>query len=146
MQFRKILIAIDGSPQSQKAAEAGFKLAKKIGASVGLVSVVDMVVSLTAPDGMPIPQEIITYRREEAEQILNKMIAAHRELIHVQPFLSEGSPEDEILDTAKKWNADLIVIGTHGRTGLSHLLLGSVAESIVRQSMVPVMVVPVKDS
>ena len=54
----------------------------------------------------------------------------------------EGTPQKEIISKAIKWNADIIIVGTHGRTGLEHLLLGSVAEYIVRHSPIPVMVVP----
>jgi len=59
-------------------------------------------------------------------------------------FMPEGHPTKDILKTAEIWEADLIVMGTHGRTGLLHLLVGSVAEYIVRHSKIPVMVVPSK--
>jgi hypothetical protein len=56
-------------------------------------------------------------------------------------FTPIGLPKEEILNTAKEWQADLIVMGTHGRTGLLHLVMGSVAEHIVRHATVPVLVV-----
>ena len=59
-------------------------------------------------------------------------------------FTPEGFPTNEIINTAKEWDADLIVIGTHGRTGLAHLLEGSVAEHVIKHTSIPVMVVPLK--
>lgn len=59
-------------------------------------------------------------------------------------FVEEGNPYEMILKVAAEWEADLIVIGTHARTGFSHLLMGSVAEHVVRHSKIPVMIVPTK--
>jgi nucleotide-binding universal stress UspA family protein len=59
-------------------------------------------------------------------------------------FIPEGLPTKDIIKTAEIWEADLIVMGTHGRTGLMHLLVGSVAEHIIRHSKIPVMVIPSK--
>jgi nucleotide-binding universal stress UspA family protein len=58
--------------------------------------------------------------------------------------MPEGNPQEAILKTATIWEADLIVMGTHSRTGLSHFLLGSVAEHVVRHAAIPVMVIPSK--
>lgn len=57
-------------------------------------------------------------------------------------LLPEGFPKEEILNTAKEWEADVIVMGTHGRTGLSHFFQGSIAEHVVRHARVPVLVIP----
>ena len=62
----------------------------------------------------------------------------------VWSFIEEGTPADMIKKTCDEWEASLIVIGTHGRTGLSHILMGSVAERVIRHSPVPVLVVPVR--
>ncbi|HSD11680.1 MAG TPA: universal stress protein [Candidatus Binatia bacterium] len=59
----------------------------------------------------------------------------------VESFLCEGSPAEEILATARAWNADLIIIGSHGRTGLARIVMGSVAEQVVRHAPIPVLVV-----
>ena len=61
-------------------------------------------------------------------------------------FMPEGHPFDTIHVTAHTWDADLIVMGTHGRKGLQHLFAGSVAEHVVRHSNVPVMIVPSSDN
>lgn len=58
--------------------------------------------------------------------------------------MPEGKPAEEILNIANNWEADLIVAGTHGRTGLQHLLTGSVAEYLIRHAKIPVMVIPSK--
>ena len=63
---------------------------------------------------------------------------------NVQAFVEEGKPYEMILSASGQWEADLIVMGTHGRTGLSYILLGSVAEKVLRHSEKPLLVVPVK--
>ena len=59
-------------------------------------------------------------------------------------FVEKGKPFEAVLKVAEEWEADLIVLGTHGRTGLSHLLMGSVAEKVVRHSTKPLFIVPTK--
>ncbi|HZK62903.1 MAG TPA: universal stress protein, partial [Puia sp.] len=59
-------------------------------------------------------------------------------------FIEEGKPFEVILKVAEEWGADLIVIGTHGRKGFSHLLMGSVAEKIIRHSTRPLFVIPTR--
>jgi nucleotide-binding universal stress UspA family protein len=60
----------------------------------------------------------------------------------VWTFVEEGKPFEAILKVAEEWAADLIVLGTHGRTGLSHLLMGSVAEKVIRHSGKPLFIIP----
>jgi nucleotide-binding universal stress UspA family protein len=62
----------------------------------------------------------------------------------VYSFIEEGKPYEGILKVADEWNADLIVLGTHGRTGISHLLMGSVAEKVIRHSTKPLFIIPSK--
>jgi nucleotide-binding universal stress UspA family protein len=62
----------------------------------------------------------------------------------VLSFVEEGRPYEGILEVAEEWDADLIVLGTHGRTGLSHLLLGSVAEKLIRHSPKPLFIIPTR--
>ena len=90
---------------------------------------------------------------EEAIGMLRKK--QNRRLINLQRcmmekpvtrFMPEGRPTEDIIKTAESWNADLIVMGTHGRTGLLHLLLGSIAEHVLRHSKIPVLVVPSKNN
>ena len=144
MKFSKILIAVDNSPYSEEATEAGFQLAQRLNAKVALVFVAEIVIAMTDPVEPVMPVDVLELRKEEAESTLQKMIQKYASNIETEHFIPQGIPKDEILATANEWNADIIVLGTHGRTGLGHLLLGSTSEYIVRHSKVPVMVVPLK--
>jgi nucleotide-binding universal stress UspA family protein len=144
MQFKKILIAVDNSEHSKKAVNAGIQLAKKLDAQIALVCGVEYIASTA--DNMVIPLGILQLQKEEAKKSLDEMSKLYEGNHRVELFSPEGSVKDEVLSTADKWNADIIVIGTHGRTGLSHLLLGSVAEYVVRHAKVPVLVVPLKEN
>jgi nucleotide-binding universal stress UspA family protein len=81
--------------------------------------------------------------KKQASETLNQIMTQYNGTYGVVRFIPEGSPHEEILNTIQSWDADLLVIGTHGRTGLKHLLMGSVAEHIIRHSSIPVMVVPI---
>jgi nucleotide-binding universal stress UspA family protein len=143
MQFKKILITVDNSEHSKKAVRAGIQLAKKLDAQIGLVCGVEYIV--TTADNIVLPMEMLQIQKAEAQKSLEEMAKLYDGSHQVELFAPEGSVKDEILAAADKWNADVIVIGTHGRTGLSHLLLGSVAEYVVRHAKVPVLVVPLKE-
>lgn len=143
MSYEKILIAVDSSEYSMKAARKGLELAHQLNAKAALVFVVDITKATGSIDAGILPQEAIIVLKKEAEQTLDELAAMYngKELMK---FMPEGHPTEDIIQTAETWQADLIVMGTHGRTGLKHLLMGSVAEHILRHSKIPVMVVPSK--
>lgn len=143
MLYSKILIAVDNSEFSEKAAINGFKLADQLDATVALLYVVDTSKAVANIDTGVYPEQALFLLKKEAEQTLNKLAAMNngKEVIK---FMPQGIPTKDIIKTAEKWEADLIVLGTHGRTGLMHLLVGSVSESIIRHSKIPVMVYPSK--
>lgn len=145
MSYQKILIALDNSEHSMRAAEKGLELAHLLNAQVGLVFVVDISKVLGSIDTGVVSAELVPILKIEAKQTLDQLAAKHNEK-GMMKFTPEGRPAEAILETAKSWEADLIVMGTHGRTGLMHLLLGSIAEYVVRHSKIPVMVVPAKHS
>ncbi len=86
----------------------------------------------------PATSEMFTHMRDEAKAQMARVKAAHP---HVRTLIREGSPRAAILDVAEAEGADLIVMGTHGRTGLARVLFGSVAEHVVRMSPIPVFTV-----
>ncbi len=141
MSFRKILVAVDGSPFAARAAEVAAELANDLGAQLALVHAVDPAVVAYAPEGGVPAGELIAAAEREGRQLL----ADFRERTSAQrppfAFLEQGSPAAEIVRTAQTWAADLIVIGSHGRKGLERALLGSVAEAVVRHATCPVLVV-----
>jgi len=144
MQFKKILIAVDNSEHAKKAVHAGIQLAKKLDAEIAFVCGVEYIVN-TSPENIVIPVEMYELQKKEATKTLEQLSKLYDGEKTIKHFIPEGSAKDEILGVAEKWSADIIVIGTHGRTGLSHLLLGSVAEYVVRHAKVPVLVVPIKE-
>ena len=142
MNYRKILIAVDDGPTAETVALNGLQLAQQLNAEIALISVVDTEFLMT--DGGLTPREmadIIKIDFKKSQKII--MYKVFKD-IQVSAFVEEGKPFEMILKAAGEWQADLIVVGTHGRTGLSHLLMGSVAESVIRHSTKPLFVVPTK--
>ena len=143
MSYSKILIAVDSSEFSMQAAKKGLELAHQTKAEVALIYVVDTSKAIGNIDAGILPEQAMVILKKEVEQTLDELSEMYNGN-SILKFMPEGHPTKDILKTAEIWGADLIVIGTHGRTGLMHLLVGSVAENVVRHSKVPVMVVPSK--
>jgi nucleotide-binding universal stress UspA family protein len=141
MTYNKILIAVDSSEYSLAAAEKGLQLAHQLNASTALLFVIDKARTIRSGDSGILPDEVIVVLKKEAEQALDQIARMYngKELVK---FMPEGHPAEDIIKTAEIWKADLIVMGTHGRTGLMHLLTGSVAEHVLRHAKIPVLVVP----
>jgi len=143
MHFEKILIAVEDSPHSLEAARAGLQLARKVNAEIAIMCAVNIGVTISSPEVVPTPIEVINVQRAEAHNVIEKVKAIYG-AGDIHEFTPEGDPREEIITVANEWGANLIVVGTHGRTGLTHLLMGSTAEYVVRHSKVPVLVVPMK--
>lgn len=142
MQYSKILIAVDSSPHAMHAAKMGFALAHQLRATVGLIFVIDKNKELINADLGIMPEQSQTILIKQAEENIEQLIKMYDGVEEVLRFTPEGFPKREIINTAKEWEADLIVMGTHGRTGLVHMMMGSVAEYIIKHASIPVMVVP----
>lgn len=143
--FRRILVAVDGSHISDRAVEQAVQLSKDQQARLKIVHVVDTVPEVIG--AYPVP-DFDSYREtslEEGRRILDEAIAvAHRADVDPESALVEmesSHPSVGVVEQASRWSADLIVMGTHGRTGLMHLLLGSVSEGVVRDASAPVLLV-----
>lgn len=138
----KILVAVDEGPYSDHALDQAVALAKALGADLALAHAVDIRAAIV-PDAGIASEEILQAMRESGRAILEK---ARGKVAGACPeadvMLLEGIVPDEIVGAAKHWGASHIVIGTHGRSGLSRLLMGSTAENVLRHSPVPVIVVP----
>lgn len=148
--YSRILVAVDNTSVSKCALQEAIQLAKDQKAKLRIVYVADAFV----PGGEGVPINFKEYEssiRKEGRSILDEMVKiARKNHDQVESHLIEVTEENtlisrKILDEAKKWKADLIVLGTHGRTGLTRLLLGSVAEEVTRQAIVPVQVVHEKN-
>jgi nucleotide-binding universal stress UspA family protein len=140
MSFQRILIAVDQSAIAAHAVEVGVDLAKALGAQIALVHVVDTKLASPPEGGLP-PSVLLGELRQDGQRFLK---AASLRIGGGSPpreYLAEGNPRREIIKTAEEWKADLIVLGTHGRSGVSRVLLGSTAEGVVRHSQIPVLTV-----
>ena len=144
LAFRKILVPHDFSEHARQATEVAADLARRFEGSLSLVHVVQPIV-YAAPEGLiaypPFDQtEILTHCEKKLAQI--KEHARSLGVREVETKLLQGVPVAEIVQLAKSAGCDLIVMGTHGRTGIAHALIGSVAERVVRTAPCPVLVVP----
>ncbi len=143
MEFHKILIAIDKSDSAEKVAQQGLQLAKQFGSEIALVSIVDS--NLNDDDDEATPKEIEAMLDYNFNASQNRIIDKVFKGFKVLTFVEKGKPAAIILKIAEKWNADVIVMGTHGRKGLSHLLMGSVAEEVIRNSTRTCVVIPISE-
>ena len=143
MAYQKILIAVDNSKLSMKAAEHGMKLSSQLGASVAVVYVIDTAKINKDAESGSLPQHQIAKLKKEASESFN-WIESQFPGCAFERFLPEGKPSQGVVDTATEWGADLVVMGTQGKSGLKRLLVGSTAENVLRLSNIPLLVVPSK--
>jgi len=141
--YQRILVPVDGSATSNRGLDESIRLAKLTGARLRLVHAVDSLVFST---GMEFATgDIVGALMDAGAQILAEAKArVEASGVPVDTFLSESLASrvcDVVVTQAKLWNADLIVIGTHGRRGVKRMLIGSDAEQIVRTASVPVHLV-----
>lgn len=143
MKVRHVLIALDNGPIADHALDVGLELAKALESDVALVHVVEPSVPYGTDSGIP-NSELMELSREGGQKLLAG-IREHKSLPPaVREFLEGGNPATQIVKVAGEWPASMIVIGSHGRSGLSRFMLGSVAEAVVRKAPCPVLVVRTK--
>jgi nucleotide-binding universal stress UspA family protein len=143
--YEKILVAVDGSPTSLRGLDEAIKVAKTLGGRLLIVHVVNELVIAAEYVPSVYYEPMLVSLREAGEKVLGQAVSvARRAAVTCEQKLVEtlgARAADEIVKQAKEWRADLIVLGTHGRRGLSRLAMGSDAELVVRQSPVPVLLV-----
>lgn len=137
LQFKKILVPIDFSKTSQKALNQAVALAKQSKATLVLIHVVTFSVAASVEQFSVIDwyQSLIKDAKKNLEK-LKKSLS-----LSVETVVETGVPFDVICKIAKKKKADLIVITTHGYSGLKHAILGSTAERVIRHANCPVLVI-----
>lgn len=138
MSFRRIMIGLDGEPLAFHAAEVGVELARALGAEVALVYVVERL--LAQAPGIA-PSELIAEDEKEGRSALDDALRLLPVGTSATRLMPTGEPAAEIVRAAREWGADLIVVGSHARHGLGRMLLGSVAEAVMRRAACPVLVV-----
>jgi nucleotide-binding universal stress UspA family protein len=144
MQIHQILVPFDFSPTAREALAPAADLARRYGAALVLLHVYEPPLYPVPPDAMRLPSPEVM--AAEVTALETDLEGVQRQLQsegvgNVTVNIAQGDPVKEILREIKDVGIDLVVIGTHGRTGLKHLLLGSVAEKVVRSAPCPVLTV-----
>jgi nucleotide-binding universal stress UspA family protein len=148
--YQRILVPVDGSDISKRGLEEAVKLAKSIGAQLRLVHIVDdSALALNPETGIaaaPLVQDFAEGGKEILDEARTLAVSAG---IDADTALHEnftGRVADLIVDEARKWRSDLIVMGTHAVGGLRHAVLGSDAEAVLHGAEIPVLLVPVRET
>jgi universal stress protein A len=145
MAIARILVPIDYSEPSRAALEYAGQLAQRLGASLDVVHVWDR--PNFVPDNVMVgdpPRPLATLVAQNAQREMDEFIARATlpQGLAIGCHLISGEPASACLERIKSGGYELVVVGTHGRSGVRHLLLGSIAERLVRLSSVPVLTVP----
>ncbi|KAA9409114.1 universal stress protein [Haloarcula hispanica] len=141
--YDRILVPTDGSPGSEAVLTHAETLATTHDSEIHALYVVDIGRFSTLPHE-PTWESVTDSLHREGEMALDMVERLVADDVTVTRATAEGSPSREIIDYASQHDCDLIVMGTHGRGGIDRLLLGSVAERVVRSAHVPVVTVPVE--
>jgi nucleotide-binding universal stress UspA family protein len=137
--WKKILLATDGSKHSSNATEKAIDFAKSYGGTLTAISVVDVPAELYA-EAPVLVDELVEKAKGYAENVKNMAKATG---VEVKTQVREGESHEAVIKLARDESADLIVMGSHGRTGLKRLLMGSVTEKVIGHAPCPVLVVKV---
>ncbi len=143
MEFKTILFATDFSEGADYAMRYALSLARKFESRLVVIHIINEPVDLR---GFYVPHISFDKLEEEIEQGAQKLMEQFcrkhmKDYENYETHVFPGIPYDEIIKRADEFGAELIVVGTHGRTGLDHVLFGSTAEKVVRKSSVPVMTI-----
>ncbi|HUS75269.1 MAG TPA: universal stress protein [Methanothrix sp.] len=141
--YKRILIATDGSDKSKLAAEEGMELAKALGAQVTALYVVNEVIIASAVRQLGSERKDVEDRLKVAgEKAVDDIKAmGNKGGVSVDAIVRIGAPANAVIDTAGAEKADLIVMGSHGESGASKLLIGSVVQKVLYWATIPVLVV-----
>lgn len=154
--MKKILIALDYNPTAQKIAETGYELAKSMGAEITLMHVVADYTYYSSLDYSPIMgfdqfsnlgamQIDSAIELENAANDYLEKSKTHLGDSSIKTLVKDGDSGDAILEAAKNLDVDLIVLGSHSRKGLDKILMGSVAEKVLRHSKIPLFIIPISE-
>lgn len=142
MKIKRILVPVDFSPNSLNALDVSVEFAKPFKAGLTVLFVIEPIY-YAVPDFVGTPGAMSSLIEEQIRTGREQLLALERRYakrrVKLRTVMRTGTPYQEIVDTAKSSRADLIVMATHGRTGITHLLLGSVAERVVRSAPCPVL-------
>lgn len=148
MKTKQILIALDYDPTAQKVSETGHALAKALNADVILLHVVNQIVNFTSPDLAyldisPARMSSIEALTLAAQNFLNKT-KRHLANPSIETLVKEGEYANTILEIANEHHVSIIVMGSHSHRWLEDLVMGSVAQDVLRHSTIPLYIIPTK--
>jgi nucleotide-binding universal stress UspA family protein len=143
--YDDILLPTDGSDSIAAAATHAETLADRFDATLHVLSVVDTRNRFESPTSGLSVDAWVDAERDRADRAVEDTVAPLPDDLSVETAVVEGVPKTAILDYVEDEGIDMVVMGTHGRTGLDHYLIGSVAEKVVRRSPVPVVTVRLAD-
>ncbi len=144
LQLKRILVPTDGSETSKRAMKYAVELAASFNASITLLMVVDdQHLDFMGPASYPENLNAIVEKRimDQARATLTDIIPEDSDSSSVETVILRGYPVTEIIEYAKTNEIDMIIMGTHGRTGVTHVVIGSIAEKVVRTAPCPVLTV-----
>lgn len=148
-KYRKVLFCTDFSKNSDCAFDYAFGIAKRDDGILYILHVIPETPNQYRLERHFTPRQLEKMReslRQERERLYEeKYLSQIRDREKVRVVTESGREEDRIIDFIKREGIDIVVLGTHGRTGIEHVFLGSVAEKVVRRSPVPVFVIPYKE-
>ena len=146
--IHRILIAVEDSPYSDQAVNYGVLLAKNLGSKIILVHADEIPVAspysadpLLNESPVMIP-ELMQIQEEASKNLFKRLKQQYGDKVEIETYSRIGRAQDEILSVAEDSNADMIILGTHGRTGFDHFISGSVSESVARKAKCPVLIIP----
>jgi nucleotide-binding universal stress UspA family protein len=156
MKISKILIGIDDSTYARNAAAYGFDIAHRYNAAVGLVHIIEPMIfqpdSTDSLTGMPMSTtlgveqvDLLDLQAKQSSLVIDGIKKEYAGDLEVASFTEFDITAHGIINCAKQYGANLIVLGTHNRSGLDRLLMGSVAEDVLRHSPIPVLIVPLTE-
>ena len=147
----RILVAVEDSPYSDQAIRYGVMLAKKMGSKIAMVHADEIPVStpyvadpMLSETPFMIPQ-MMAIQEEASKNLFKRIDEEYGEGIKITKYIRVGRAQDEILAVADEYDADLIILGTHGRTGLDHFISGSVSAGVAKRSKCPVLIIPKRE-
>lgn len=148
--FNRVLLAVDDTECTRKAIDYAKEILDKNNSSLALLTVIPPTSPasygadpLMGQQPIIVP-EVSEIQQKAATEFLEELSREFDSASEVFLFTKVGTIRDEILNTAKEWSSDIIILGNNGRTGFDHLISGSVSESVIRKAHCPVLVVPVK--
>lgn len=154
IRMKKVLIALDYNPTAQKVAEVGFGIAKAMGAECMLIHILSSPIIYTSVNYDPIMgfsgfEALENYQLNTELLTISALKFLEKAKLHLRDttikiLVKEGEFDQEILAAAKKFDADLIIMGSHSQKWLEKILVGSTTESIIQISTIPIVIVPTK--